>query len=126
MNSDEKLKQLGVYNVLVSEARRELSTQLVYWMRGRSIDFADVQAAYFKTLGWKPSPSECMMKNTWTLESKHLIGMAVDLCPTKDGKNLWWGAPAGVWARMGEIGKACGLKWGGDWKDKLDTPHFEL
>lgn len=32
---------------------------------------------------------------------------------------------AGTWAKIGALGKARGLKWGGDFKNK-DVPHFEL
>ena len=125
MNADKKLLNFGVCCVLISETKRDLSTQLLYWMRGRMMDPLDTQLAYNKTLGWKPSIEECRKTVTWTLESKHLIGLAIDICPSKDGKTFWWNAPADVWSRIGEIGKQSGLKWGGDWQNK-DSPHFEL
>lgn len=30
------------------------------------------------------------------------------------------------WARFGELVRAAGLKWGGDWKSLKDRPHVEL
>lgn len=32
-----------------------------------------------------------------------------------------------LWQKMGQIGKTCGLEWGGDWPaQKRDMPHFQL
>ena len=126
MQSDPELRRMGCADILVNESFRELSTQLIYWMRGRMMDPADVQAAYKRAWGWQPSPEECRKVITWTLESKHLTGNAIDFVPSKTGKDYWWTAPKEVWQRMGEIGKQCGLKWGGDWKGREDVPHFEL
>ena len=57
--------------------------------------------------------------------SNHFDGKAVDICPLKDGKP-WWNAPDEVWNKLGDIGKAYGLTWGGDWPEpKRDKPHFE-
>lgn len=49
-------------------------------------------------------------------------GHAVDLCFTT-------GDPFGEdqpWARFGELVRAEGLKWGGDWVKFKDRPHVEL
>jgi hypothetical protein len=126
MRNDLELKRLGVTDILINETFRELSTQLIYWMRGRMQDPADVQTAYTRAWGWTPTLAECRQKITWTLDSKHLQGVAIDLVPSRDGKSFWWNAPREVWDRMGTIGKQCGLKWGGDWKGREDTPHFEI
>ena len=126
IKNDRELRKLGVTEILVNETFRELSTQLVYWMRGRMKDPQDVQAAYKRVWGWTPTLDECSQSITWTLDSKHLQGLAIDLVPSRDGKTFWWNAPKEVWDRMGTIGKQCGLKWGGDWKGRADTPHFEL
>ncbi len=72
--------------------------------------------------------------------SKHQDGLAIDLCPWDqflihgDDKLAWSTddpATVIVWKRMGVIGKALGLRWGGDFKplNKLglgwDAGHFE-
>lgn len=63
---------------------------------------------------------------SWTLNSRHLTGHAVDLV---DADNYGYDIPD-----LDKIAKAmkacadeCGVPivWGGDWKSK-DTPHFEL
>ncbi len=123
MNQDAKLKELGVSRVVTSETLRDVSTQMAYYSRGRMI-VSDVRAMYKAAGLWSITDKEATQSNTWTLESKHLLGEAVDLVPLKDGKT-WWSAPKEVWTRMGEIGEAHGLTWGGRWKN-TDCPHFEI
>ena len=124
MNSDRILKAFGVESVAVSETLRDLDVQMAYFSRGRMQAAGDIQAMY-KAAGLYPiSPTDAIKKITWTLSSKHLVGEAVDISPVKNGV-IWWGAPEGAWLRMGELGEANGLTWGGRWKNK-DNPHWEL
>lgn len=123
MNHDEKLKELGCESVSISETKRELVVQMAYYSKGR-MDPADVKRMYARAGLYDPSEEECKQKITWTLNSKHIEGKAIDLVPVHNGK-LWWNAPEEVWERMGVIGEDCGLKWGGRWKEK-DCPHFEI
>lgn len=53
--------------------------------------------------------------------SNHNFGVAVDLAVFR-GKTWLSESPAYDW--LGPIGEACGLKWGGRWKDP-DRPHYE-
>lgn len=41
-----------------------------------------------------------------------------------DGTPRW--IDADPWALYGAMGKARGLRWGGDWKRPVDRPHLEL
>lgn len=66
---------------------------------------------------------------SWITRSKHLDGDAIDICPyetwTRHGQQkLNWNAADPVWQRLGIIGEACGLVWGGRWKVR-DLGHFE-
>ena len=66
---------------------------------------------------------------SWTIRSKHLDGMAIDVCPWEEFSmygpdKLAWNADNAVWEKLGEIGEALGLRWGGRWK-KRDLGHFE-
>jgi len=122
MRTDEELKKLGVDNVVVSETLRHLATQMAYYSRGR-MAIVDVKAMYKAAGLWNLSDKDTQIQITWTLDSKHLRGLAVDLVPTRHGQT-WWMAPEQVWLRMGEIGEKNGLSWGGRWKNK-DSPHYE-
>jgi peptidoglycan LD-endopeptidase CwlK len=64
-----------------------------------------------------------------TMNSKHLIGRAVDLAVVVDGEVRWdWP----LYDRLGEVVKNAAkeldipIVWGGDWKSFKDGPHFEL
>jgi peptidoglycan LD-endopeptidase CwlK len=52
---------------------------------------------------------------------KHEFGLAFDIA--FKGADLYPG-DSKTWARLGSIGKACGLTWGGDFKG-VDSVHFE-
>jgi peptidoglycan L-alanyl-D-glutamate endopeptidase CwlK len=66
---------------------------------------------------------------SWTQRSKHLDGLAIDVCPFKQydlngPDKLQWDASDPVWQRLGAIGETLGLRWGGRWKQR-DMGHFE-
>lgn len=122
MQKDQDLKDMGVEAIAISETKRSLVTQMAYYSRGR-MDPEDVKKMYAAAGLYDISTEEAKTPNTWTLKSKHIDGLAIDLVPVKDGK-YWWTAPYLVWERMGEIGESVGLSWGGRWKT-ADCPHFE-
>lgn len=125
MAADVILTKEGVTGICINETKRDLAVQMAYYSRSRMKDIEDVKAMYKAAGLYTPTNTECLTKNTNTLSSKHIDGKAIDLVPLKNGK-LWWDAPDSVWKRMGEIGKSCGLIWGGDFKGLYDTPHFEI
>lgn len=55
-------------------------------------------------------------------QSYHNFGLAFDVVPMINGQPDW-NSPH--WQKIGEMGKAQGLTWGGDWKWK-DWGHFQL
>lgn len=62
-------------------------------------------------------------------KSRHQVasdgtGHAVDCAFVVDGKISW--AEKEPWRLYGELGKAMGLVWGGEWKSLVDRPHLEL
>jgi len=70
---------------------------------------------------------------TWTLNSNHIGGRAVDLAPYVDGGIEWDNSGRlGLWPRIAEAMRAAAddlnvpIVWGGDWKSTPDRPHFEL
>lgn len=67
---------------------------------------------------------------SWTKRSKHLDGDAIDICPYEvynaDGPDkLQWASNHPLWQKIGPIGEALGLRWGGRWAVK-DLGHFEF
>lgn len=67
---------------------------------------------------------------SWIQHSKHLDGLAIDICPyalylLNGSDKLAWDATDPVWQKIGPIGEALGLIWGGRWTQR-DLGHFEL
>ena len=67
---------------------------------------------------------------SWTIRSKHLDGLAIDVCPYETyalygPDKLRWDEADPIWARLGIIGEKLGLRWGGRWATK-DFGHFEF
>ena len=55
---------------------------------------------------------------------------AIDLAPYEvyqlhGPDKLKWDASDPAWLRMGQIGEAIGLRWGGRWESPRDPGHFE-
>ncbi len=67
---------------------------------------------------------------SWVVHSKHQDGLAIDLVPysvytlAPGGDKLEWDSAHPAWQTIGRIGKALGLRWGGDWTQK-DMGHLE-
>ena len=75
---------------------------------------------------------------TWTLKSKHIDGLAVDLAPFADGKIDWSDSKKfdaiakAMFKAAAELGVK--IRWGKDWnangiigeRGEVDSPHFEL
>lgn len=56
-------------------------------------------------------------------QSFHNYRCAVDVVPLVNGKPVWDNKK--LWSRIGELGKAAGLEWAGDWKKFTEQPHFQ-
>lgn len=72
---------------------------------------------------------------SWTTNSKHLpqpphsLSHAIDVAPYEiyqlhGPDKLQWNNDDPVWQKIGAIGEALGLRWGGRWTQK-DMGHFE-
>lgn len=57
--------------------------------------------------------------------SNHNYGLAFDVVPLTNGK-VDWKVSEDIWNAIGEEGRRVGLEWGGDWKKRVDRPHFQL
>lgn len=113
----ERAIQITTVDFLVVEGKRSLKRQQELYAIGRTV------------------PGK---KVTWTMESKHISGDAVDLVPFVDGKADWDDLKKfdEIYKAMMAAAKELGveLRYGGDWdrdgilreKGETDSPHFEL
>ena len=117
----------------VIETKRSESVQRAYYAQGRET-LAVVNIKRRSAGLAEITESENKNKITWTLKSKHIEGRALDVVPVIDGKISWAITSkeiAAAYMRIGMIGEAAGLSWGGRWTpiDKFgigkDAPHFE-
>jgi hypothetical protein len=68
---------------------------------------------------------------SWTTQSKHLTGRAIDICPYElytaapGGDKLLWNIENPMWEKIVKIGERLGLRAGARWTQR-DYGHFEL
>lgn len=70
---------------------------------------------------------------SWTQNSKHLPqppeekSEAIDIAPEAilDEHKADWDPPNPLWEKIGKIGEALGLEWGGSWVHNPDPSHFQ-
>ncbi|HEY9084015.1 MAG TPA: M15 family metallopeptidase [Vicingaceae bacterium] len=55
-------------------------------------------------------------------KSSHNYKKAVDVVEFKNGQPLWTNPN---WEKIGQMGEALGLEWGGRWTSIKDKPHFQ-
>lgn len=108
----------------VLETVRTLLVQKAYYAQGRA-PLEKINALRREAGLWEIGPEEAKRVITWTLQSRHLSGMAIDIAPLNDLGRIAWNAPPEVWEKIGVIGESCGFSWGGRWAEK-DYPHFEV
>lgn len=68
----------------------------------------------------KPGPIVTRAQGGW---SNHNFGLAFDVGVWERGKYI---PESKLYRIVGNLGKAIGLEWGGDWKSIVDEPHFEV
>lgn len=115
--------------VIVTAAATALADSKIFFIVTQGLRTKEEQAELYAQGRTKPGKIV-----TWTLNSNHISGLAVDLAPLIDGKLNWdEDGKLGAWPviatamknaaiDMGEI-----ITWGGDWEGKKrDRPHFEL
>jgi peptidoglycan L-alanyl-D-glutamate endopeptidase CwlK len=120
----------------IEETLRTRDVQEAYWLQSRA-PLDGVNAARKKAGLYLLEEKENKVTVTWTRESVHFTGRAIDLVPLlsrEDGSFFvpWdYVAYAGIWKRMGEIGQGLGLEWGGVWAPLIggvigkDPPHYQ-
>lgn len=87
--------------VIVTEGKRSMARQVWLYAAGRT----------------RPGP-----KVTWTMQSMHFKGLAVDIA---FGGGKPYDVPEAAWEYYGHLCRQHGLVWGGDWGKTPDRPHCE-
>ncbi len=81
----------------------------------------------FETYRSQERQLELFNKGTSMLKKNgmHHFGIASDVVFLDGAGNPSWSGSFN-WARLGAIGLSHGLEWGGNWKNFVDKPHFQL
>ena len=80
------------------------------------------QAALYAQGRTAPGP---IVTNAKPGSSWHNFGLAFDVAVVQGGK-VTWPTDEALWQKIGAIGKAQGLIWGGDFESFKDRPHFQF
>ena len=121
--------ELGDDQYIVFEGRRSVAVQEAYFAQGRK-PLAEVNRLR-QIAGLWLLRTENDNKNpiTWTLQSKHIDGLAMDVLPVDGKGNPTW--DLAHFRRQFEIIRDCGrdvgLVCGADWSSpRTDWPHYEV
>lgn len=117
--------QITEVDFMVVQGRRTWDEQARLYGQGRTV--AAMRSAGLPTQYAKPE----MKKVTWTMQSNHLSGHAVDLVAWVNGE-INWDTSHGYYEKIATAMKRAAMElcvvieWGGDWNKTKDFPHFEL
>ena len=96
----------------------------------RAIEISEVDFIVTEGLRTKERQAELLKAGaTRTMNSKHIVGKAVDLAAVVDGQVRWdWPLYSKLAAAMKRAAEILNVKieWGGDWVTFKDGPHFQL
>ena len=120
-------KALGEERYIVYEGRRSRQVQEAYYAQGRE-PLEKVNALRDAVGLYLLRSEKDNYEITWSLKSKHIDGLAMDVVPTKGDGNPTWDLahfrPA--FEAIRDCGFAAGLVCGADWAaPETDWPHFE-
>jgi hypothetical protein len=119
---------LGENQYIVFEGRRSVRVQEAYYVQGRK-PLAEVNDLR-KIAGLYLLRSE--KDNyiiTWTLKSKHIEGLAMDVLPVDGAGNPTWDLAhyRDAFEKIRFCGRGAGLVCGADWPSpQTDWPHYEI
>lgn len=100
-----KLCKAQDIDVLVTSTYRSIEEQNEIYAQGRT----------------KPG---AIVTNAKGGQSFHNHRVAFDVVPLVAGKAVWDNKE--LWEKIGKIGEAVGLEWGGRWKSFVDKSHFQF
>jgi hypothetical protein len=121
-------QSLGDDAYIIFEGVRTERIQAAYFAQGRgsleTVNKARKDAGLYLLTSEKQN-----YKITWTMKSKHLEGLAMDILPVKPDKEPTW--DLAHYRRQFELirdaGRSAGLVCGADWPEaQRDWPHYEV
>ena len=96
----------------------------------RAIEISEVDFIVTEGLRTKERQAELMKAGaTRTMNSKHIVGKAIDLAAVVDGQVRWdWPLYSKLATAMKRAAEILNVKieWGGNWVTFKDGPHFQL
>lgn len=123
----ERAIQITKVDFAVVQGNRTRDEQMRLYGKGRTgaqCEAKGVPATYAR-------PGEAQV--TWTLNSNHIGGRAVDIAPYVDGQIVWDdNGKRGLWPHLAKAMRDAAnelgvdIVWGGSWEKTPDRPHFEL
>jgi hypothetical protein len=121
-------KEIGDDAYIIFEGLRTRETQSAYYAQGREpLEAVNLKR---KTAGLYPLISEKQnYKITWTMDSKHLARLAMDILPAQPNGEPTWDIAhyRKLFEAIREAGRLAGLECGADWPEpQQDWPHYEV
>lgn len=121
----ELCKRKGV-NAYIAEGKRTVKRQKELYGKGRTVnECLKVMSKKDAKKYAKPNLSQV----TWTMESNHIKGVAVDVVPCEPRRKntlLIWNTNDKRYITISKVFKSLGFSWGGDWEYTKDYPHYEI
>jgi len=118
---------LGDDQYIVFEGFRTVAVQEAYFAQGRQ-SLEEVNKLRQKAGLWQLRSEKDNYTITWTLKSKHIDGLAMDVLPVDGRGNPTWDLAhyGQQFTAIRECGREAGLICGADWEKTPDWPHYEI
>ena len=117
---------LGDSQYIAHEGRRKIIVQEAYYAQGREkLEAVNEKRAAAGLFLLRSENDNYII--TWTLKSRHIDGLAMDIVPVNGKGNPTWdmGHYWNKFVSIRDCGKEAGLICGADWKTP-DWPHYEI
>jgi hypothetical protein len=118
--------ELGDDRYVVFEGRRTVAVQEAYYAQGReSLEDVNKKRAAAGLYLLRSDRDNYVI--TWTLKSKHIDGLAMDVLPADGMGNPTWDLAhyRKTFETIRDCGKKAGLTCGADWSPP-DYPHYQI
>jgi len=118
---------LGENQYIVFEGRRKKAVQEAYFAQGR-MTLEEVNEIRRSVNLYLLRSEKDNYIITWTMKSKHLDGLAMDVLPVDGAGNPTWDLAhfQQQFNTIRDCGKETGLVCGADWTPNKDWPHYEI